>query len=152
MPEVPPPEDLKTYDVTGARRPRVLRQRRGQAGHRGLRRLRRTRGRAAGCARPSARAVDVPAAAFLLDALWPAAYPRLDTPVGAPTVDLTMHFRRELPATEAGEFVLGRFSSRLLHDGFFEEDGELWAPDGRLLAQSRQLAIVLPGTNRVPNA
>ena len=54
--------------------------------------------------------------------------------------------------TAPGEFVLGRFSSRLLHDGFFEEDGELWAPDGRLLAQSRQLAIVLPDVNRLPNA
>jgi hypothetical protein len=35
------------------------------------------------------------------------------------------------------------FRSGLAHDGFFEEDGELWSADGRLLAQCRQLALLL---------
>jgi acyl-CoA thioesterase len=43
------------------------------------------------------------------------------------------------------EPVLARFSSKTSHGGFFEEDGEIWAPDGTLLAQSRQLALLVPG-------
>jgi hypothetical protein len=35
-------------------------------------------------------------------------------------------------------------SSKLLADGFFEEDGVVWAADGTVLAQSRQLALLMP--------
>nr|MBA3370235.1 thioesterase family protein [Thermoleophilaceae bacterium] len=35
------------------------------------------------------------------------------------------------------------FRTGLVRDGFFEEDGELWAPDGTLVAQSRQLGLLL---------
>jgi hypothetical protein len=31
-----------------------------------------------------------------------------------------------------------------VHEGFFEEDGVIWAADGSVLAQSRQLGIVMP--------
>lgn len=56
------------------------------------------------------------------------------------TVQLTVHFHR-LP--EAGSWVASRFTTRHVTDGFHEEDGELWDEAGNLLAQSRQLAIVL---------
>ena len=36
------------------------------------------------------------------------------------------------------------FETRLLHDGLFEEDGVIWARDGTVLAQSRQLGIIMP--------
>ena len=51
-----------------------------------------------------------------------------------------------MPAPEVGpeEFLLGVFSSKRAEGGFWEEDGELWTRDARLLAQSRQLALVLP--------
>jgi acyl-CoA thioesterase len=35
-----------------------------------------------------------------------------------------------------------RFESRLAAGGLWEEDGEVWSRDGRLLAQSRQLAMI----------
>ncbi len=88
-----------------------------------------------------AEPLDAPAAAFLLDAMWPAVYPALEKPVGAPTVDLTVHFRRAVPPIE--EPLFAQFVTRELHEGFFVEDGELWTPDGTLLAQSRQLALLV---------
>jgi acyl-CoA thioesterase len=90
--------------------------------------------------------LDAPAAAFLLDAWWPPMFSRLDEPRPLPTIDLTIHFRRPLPDPRMppGEYALAAFRTGLSFDGFFEEDGELWSRDGRLLAQSRQLALLLP--------
>jgi acyl-CoA thioesterase len=59
---------------------------------------------------------------------------------GVPTIDLSVHFRAA--ARPGDEWILGVFRSRLAHEGFVEEDGELWSRDGTLLAQSRQLAAV----------
>jgi acyl-CoA thioesterase len=91
------------------------------------------------------RPLDPVALAFYADAWWPAAFPRLPTPALAPTIDLTVHFRTTLPETsEPHDFLLGAFRSRAAGEGFVEEDGELWTRDGRLLAQSRQLALLVP--------
>lgn len=87
------------------------------------------------------RPVDSLAVAVLADAWFPAPWPRLQALAPAPTIDLTIHFRSPLPAE--GPLLLGRFRSRYVRDGFFEEDGELWAPDGTLVAQSRQLGLLL---------
>jgi hypothetical protein len=32
----------------------------------------------------------------------------------------------------------------VIHEGFFELDGVIWAGDGTVLAHSRQLAILMP--------
>jgi acyl-CoA thioesterase len=85
--------------------------------------------------------LDAPTIALLADAWFPAPWPRLSELAPAPTVDLTVHFRSPLPIESA--LVLGRFRTRLVRDGFFEEDGELWAPDGTLVAQSRQLGLLI---------
>jgi len=50
-------------------------------------------------------------------------------------------FRAPLPRPDS--LLLGRFTTKLVRDGFFEEDGELWAADGTLVAQSRQLALLM---------
>ena len=91
------------------------------------------------------RLLDAPLAAALLDTWFPAPFVRLDRPYGAPTIDYTVHFRAPLPPPGAGpeDVYLVAFESKIARHGFFEEDGELWSPDGVLLAQSRQLALLL---------
>jgi len=87
------------------------------------------------------RPLDSLAVAVLTDAWFPAAWPRLSALAPAPTIDLTIHFRAPLPLEDG--LLLGRFSTALVRDGFFEEDGQLWAADGTLVAQSRQLALLI---------
>lgn len=87
--------------------------------------------------------IDAPALAFLSDALFSPPFVRLREPAVTPTVDLTMHFRAGAVLPLEGP-CFGRFQSTVLHEGFFEEDGVIWAPDGTVLLHSRQLAIVLP--------
>jgi acyl-CoA thioesterase len=90
---------------------------------------------------PERDALDGPALCVLADGYYPAIWPRLSEPHAAPTIDLTVHIRAPLPVQGP---LLARFTSKLARDGFFEEDGELWAQDGTLVAQSRQLALLLP--------
>ena len=87
------------------------------------------------------RPIDALTIAICADAWFPAAWPRLSELAPAPTIDLTIHFRAPLPRPDS--LLLGRFRSRLVRDGFFEEDGELWAPDGTLVAHSRQLGLLI---------
>ena len=95
-----------------------------------------------------ARPLDALALAFFCDALIPSPFPALHEFAPAPTVDLTIHFRVTLPRPEqAGEHELcfAEVRSGLIHEGFFEEDCVIWAPDGTVLAQSRQLALLMSG-------
>ena len=94
------------------------------------------------------RPADALAVAAFTDAFPPAVMSTL-TPgstLGAmPTVDLTIHFRSTLPVAGAAgdDYVLAVFRAREAREGFFEEDGEIWTPDGTLVAHSRQLAVLL---------
>ena len=87
------------------------------------------------------RPIDALSVVVLADAWFPAPWPRLAELAPAPTIDLTIHFRAPLPLPDG--LLLGRFRSTLVRDGFFEEDGELWDEDGTLVAQSRQLGLLM---------
>lgn len=106
------------------------------------------------------RAIDPISLAFFSDALFSPPFIRLTDPATTPTVDLTVHFRAALAPAEASageagedgdvshgpplrELCFARFRTGLVQDGFFEEDGVIWAADGTVLAQSRQLGIVM---------
>lgn len=104
----------------------------------------RTEGEAGGWVRTKLpMPLDPELIAMYTDCWWPAPFPRLEGPMLAPTLDLTIHFRGALPSGEH-EQVLVRFTANTSDRGSFEEDGELWSEDGRLLAQSRQLALARP--------
>ena len=95
---------------------------------------------------PEGRVVDAPVAAAITDAVIPAVFGRIDEQIIVPTVDLTIHFRSSLPLPDAkpDDYVLAEFRTNVVAEGFLEEDGVIWSRDGVLLAQSRQLAAILP--------
>jgi acyl-CoA thioesterase len=64
--------------------------------------------------------------------------------IGSSTVELTVHVR----ARPAAGWLACRVSTRHVIDGFHEEDFEVWDSAGRLVAQSRQLALLPRGNTR----
>jgi acyl-CoA thioesterase len=60
-----------------------------------------------------------------------------------PTLELTVHVREKPPAQS---WLRCAFTTRFISGGYLEEDGELWDSNDRLVAQSRQLALVPRGT------
>ncbi|WP_185972943.1 thioesterase family protein [Aeromicrobium piscarium] len=83
------------------------------------------------------REIDFPALALLCDSFAPAVMEIGEN--GSMTVQLTVHLRR-LPAPG---WIATRLFTRHVSGGYHEEDCELWDSDGNLVAQSRQLAILL---------
>jgi acyl-CoA thioesterase len=82
--------------------------------------------------------------ATVSDAHAPAVFVKAAAPLATATVDLTVHFRTPAAAGPATGWCLGAFRSTVAADGYVEEDGEMYAEDGTLLAQSRQLAVLVP--------
>lgn len=86
--------------------------------------------------------IDAVALAAISDAWFPPVFHRLPgTAMAVPTVDLTVHVR-QLPADPL-DWVLVRFASPQAVGGYLIEDGELWDRHGKLLAVSRQLAVLV---------
>ncbi len=89
------------------------------------------------------RLIDAISLVAMTDALPPPLFALVDQPMAVPTIELTVHLRASLPlaSLRPADHVLMESSSLLLADGFVEENARIWAPDGTLLAQSRQLAL-----------
>ena len=89
------------------------------------------------------RPLDAIELVAIADAAPPSGFPRMTQRTAIPTVDLTVHIRATLPLDPApdDERVYAEFTTAHVTDGFAGEDGTLWSADGRLLAESRQLAI-----------
>ena len=83
---------------------------------------------------------DRPVDALLAGAMTDA-FPPVTAEIGhlaSATIQLTVHFRRRPETT----WALGHVVTRHVIDGYADEDVELWDEQGRLIAQSRQLAIL----------
>ena len=86
---------------------------------------------------PDGRAPDALSLLTVCDVLPPVTFD-LGMPGWAPTLELTVHVR----AHPAPGWLKVRHETRNLAGGMFEEDCEIWDSAGRLVAQSRQLALV----------
>ena len=84
------------------------------------------------------RPPDALACLLFADAFPPAVFGLLGMVGWVPTVALTVHLR----ARPAPGWMLGQFWAHDLADGRVIEDGALWDSSGRLVLQSRQLALV----------
>lgn len=85
--------------------------------------------------------MDAFALLLMADAFPPTIF-NANLPIGwTPTLEMTAHVRAE----PAPGWLRCRFSTRFITGGMLEEDGELWDDSGRLVAQSRQLALLPRG-------
>ena len=84
------------------------------------------------------RANDTLGLLAMVDAAWPAVLELGE--LGSSTVELTVHVR----ARPAPGWLACRVSTRIVSGGYHEEDFEIWDADGKLVAQSRQLAVLPP--------
>jgi acyl-CoA thioesterase len=85
------------------------------------------------------RAADILSLPFFVDAAAPIVMEIGE--VASATIELTVHVR----AHPAPGWLACRVATRHVIDGYHEEDFEIWDSSGKLVAQSRQLAL-LPAT------
>jgi acyl-CoA thioesterase len=83
------------------------------------------------------RDADLLALPLLVDSTAPSV---LELGAGSATIQLTVHLR----AHPAPGWLACRATTRFVSGGYHEEDFEVWDSAGTMVAQSRQLAVVLP--------
>ena len=83
------------------------------------------------------READLLSLLLLVDSTAPSV---LELGAGSTTIQLTVHLR----AHPAAGWLACRATTRFVSNGYHEEDFEVWDSAGTLVAQSRQLALVLP--------
>jgi acyl-CoA thioesterase len=85
------------------------------------------------------REPDTVSLPLFADAFAPAVFELLKDSGWVPTIELTVHIR----ARPAPGLLAARFATTNLVNGLLDEEGELWDSEGRLVAQSRQLAMLI---------
>ncbi len=85
--------------------------------------------------------IDTLGLILAVDAFPPTAFNARLPVAWTPTVELTAHVR----ARPTPGWLRCVFTTRFVTGGFLEEDGEIWDDSGRLVAQSRQLALIPRG-------
>lgn len=90
---------------------------------------------------------DIFSLPLFADALPPPLFRRVGFSGWVPTVELTVHMHR-IPAPG---LLRARFVTRHVTGGLLHEDGELWDSTDRLVALSRQLAIIGGPPSRMQN-
>lgn len=99
------------------------------------------RARSGGWIRPAEpEPIDEVVLTAISDAWLPPVFSRAAVPLAVPTIDLTVHFR-SLPADPLDHCFV-EFDSPLAQDGYLTEHGRILDRHGRLLAESRQLAVL----------
>jgi len=83
------------------------------------------------------READLLSLPLLVDSTAPSV---LELGAGSATIQLTVHLR----AHPAPGWLACRATTRFVSNGYHEEDFEVWDSAGTLVAQSRQLALILP--------
>jgi acyl-CoA thioesterase len=83
------------------------------------------------------READLLSLPLLVDSTAPSV---LELGAGSTTIQLTVHLR----AHPAPGWLACRATTRFVSNGYHEEDFEVWDSAGALVAQSRQLALILP--------
>src|SRR6266516_2458554 len=83
------------------------------------------------------READLLSLPLLVDSTAPSV---LELGAGSVTIQLTVHLR----AHPAPGWLACRATTRFVSNGYDEEDFEVWDSAGTLVAQSRQLALILP--------
>lgn len=87
---------------------------------------------------PDGEPVDTLGLLVAVDAFPPTVF-NANLPISwTPTLELTAHVR----ARPQPGWLRCAFTTRFITGGFLEEDGEVWDASGRLVAQSRQLALL----------
>lgn len=87
---------------------------------------------------PDDEALDTLGLLVAVDAFPPTVFNAALPITWTPTLELTSHVR----ARPQPGWLRCAFTTRFITGGFLEEDGEVWDASGRLVAQSRQLALL----------
>lgn len=86
------------------------------------------------------RPIDFLSLTAMCDAFFPRIYVRRKQMVPIGTVSLTVYFHvgSETLIEHGDKEVLGHARALQFNDGFFDQTGEMWTPEGRLLATTSQ--------------